>query len=61
MNKFQNEIIILKKEQEKFIGKLLKNYPEYASIKYPRPVETEDIKLKENEESKERKKTKKKD
>ncbi|MEQ8190813.1 MAG: CHAT domain-containing tetratricopeptide repeat protein [Candidatus Eremiobacterota bacterium] len=39
----------LKEEKEKFVSQLRQNYPEYASIMYPKPLKPEEIKLNDEE------------
>jgi len=39
----------LKEEKEKFVSQLRQNYPEYASIMYPRPLKPEEIRLNDGE------------
>jgi len=45
IKELQTLLIPLKAEEEKFISQLRHDYPEYASIMYPRPLKPEDIKL----------------
>jgi len=43
------EIRNLRKERDKVIAELYKTYPEYAAIRYPKPLTLQDIKLYPNE------------
>ncbi|MGC9066834.1 MAG: CHAT domain-containing protein, partial [Candidatus Ratteibacteria bacterium] len=45
----ENELKTVKAEQEKFITKLRRLYPEYASINYPQPIKPSEVKLNKNE------------
>jgi tetratricopeptide (TPR) repeat protein len=45
----EQELPKLKKDQDAFIARLRKDYPDYAAIRYPQPVRVEALKLGPNE------------
>lgn len=47
--KYEKAINTLKEKRNSFIEKLYKEYPEYATIKYPRPLKLSEIKLNSDE------------
>ena len=49
IKELQTIVTPLKEEKEKFVSQLRQNYPEYASIMYPRPLKPEEIKLNDGE------------
>ncbi|OQA16929.1 MAG: Photosystem I assembly protein Ycf3 [bacterium ADurb.Bin363] len=49
IKELEAELKQLKSEEETFISSLRKDYPEYASIMYPKPLKAEEINLKDGE------------
>jgi len=45
----EKELEAVKEQQNKFISKLRRLYPEYASIKYPNPIKPSEVNLNKNE------------
>lgn len=49
LREIEKELTALKHEKREFIGLLKREYPEYASLKYPKPARLEELILKTNE------------
>ena len=49
MNAHQEKLSIYKARQDEFVENLRKNYPEYASIRYPQSIKFSEVKLSSNE------------
>jgi len=47
--RYEKEIVALREQRDNLVAKLYKEYPQYAVIKYPRPLQLSEIKLNSDE------------